>query len=153
MHPHIRRAGLADALAAGRLLHRFNTEFNEPTPEPEALAERLEELMRTGETAILLAGPEPAGLVVLRFRPAIWSKRLECYLAELYVIPEERRRGLGRALMTAAIELARAQGADWMDLGTEETDTAARALYESLGFINRHGGADGPVSYFYGREL
>jgi hypothetical protein len=40
-----------------------------------------------------------------------------------------------------------------MDLGTSEDDVAARALYESLGFTNREGGSDGPVNYFYQREL
>ena len=49
--------------------------------------------------------------------------------------------------------LARGRGADHMDLGTSEDDVAARALYESLGFRNREGRADGPVSYFYEREL
>jgi ribosomal protein S18 acetylase RimI-like enzyme len=102
---------------------------------------------------VLLGGPGPDGLAVLRFRPAIWSEGLECYLAELYVVPERRGRGLGRALMEAAIELARREGADTMDLGTGDDDHAARALYESLGFNNRGGKPDGPVNYFYEREL
>jgi ribosomal protein S18 acetylase RimI-like enzyme len=55
--------------------------------------------------------------------------------------------------MLAAIELARERGADHMDLGTSEADVAARSLYESLGFTNREGGADGPISYFYERDL
>jgi ribosomal protein S18 acetylase RimI-like enzyme len=44
-------------------------------------------------------------------------------------------------------------GADYMDLGTAETDVAARSLYESLGFSNREGKPDGPVNYFYERDL
>ncbi len=40
-----------------------------------------------------------------------------------------------------------------MDLGTSEDDVAARSLYESLGFDNRGGRPDGPVNYFYEREL
>jgi ribosomal protein S18 acetylase RimI-like enzyme len=90
---------------------------------------------------------------VLRFRPAIWTNALECYLAELYVVPERRGRGLGRALMQTAIEVARSQGADHMDLGTSDDDVAARALYESLGFSNREGKPDGPLNYFYERDL
>jgi ribosomal protein S18 acetylase RimI-like enzyme len=78
---------------------------------------------------------------------------LECYLAELYVVPDRRGQGLGRALMEAAIELARAEGADYMDLNTSEDDVAARALYESLGFTNREGRPDGPVMHYYEREL
>jgi ribosomal protein S18 acetylase RimI-like enzyme len=90
---------------------------------------------------------------VLRFRPAIWTEALECYLAELYVAPERRGQGIGRALMEAAMALARSEGATYMDLGTSEDDVAARALYESLGFSNREGRPDGPVNYFYEREL
>ena len=149
----VRRAEAADAETIGQLLHDFNSEFDEPTPGPGALGERVRELLASGEITVLLAGGGPDGVAVLRFRPAIWTDALECYLAELYVVPDRRRQGLGRALMTAAIELARREGADHMDLGTSEDDVAARALYESLGFSNREGGPDGPISYFYEREL
>ncbi|HWE33789.1 MAG TPA: GNAT family N-acetyltransferase [Solirubrobacteraceae bacterium] len=150
-----RRATAADAPAIGRLLYDFNTEFGEPTPSVEANGARIGELIAGGDTDVVLAAAngDPVGLAVLRFRPALWSTSLECYLAELYVAPEYRGDGLGRALMEAAIELARGRGADYMDLGTAETDTAARALYESLGFSNREGRPDGPVNYYYEREL
>src|SRR3954451_18506147 len=136
----VRRADDADADAVGRLLQDFNREYDEPTPEPAVIAGRVRALMDGGEMSVLLAGDGPDGLAVLRFRPSLWTEGLECYLAELYVVPDRRGQGLGRALMTAAIEEARAQGADHMDLGTSEDDVAARALYESLGFVNREGG-------------
>jgi ribosomal protein S18 acetylase RimI-like enzyme len=149
----VRPGQLADSDAIGRLLHEFNSEFDEPTPGADRLARRVRQLLADGEIVVLLAGTGPDGLAVLRFRPSIWSQALECYLAELYVVPDRRGQGLGRALMEAAIELAREQGADYMDLGTGEDDVAARALYESLGFDNRGGRRDGPVNYFYEREL
>jgi ribosomal protein S18 acetylase RimI-like enzyme len=149
----VRPATAADAADIGRLLHDFNTEYDEPTPGPERLAQRIEALMAAGDTAVLLGGAGPDGLAVMRFRPSIWSEALECYLAELYVVPARRGQGLGRALMNAAMELARETGADYMDLGTSEDDVAARALYESLGFSNREGKPDGPINYFYEREL
>jgi ribosomal protein S18 acetylase RimI-like enzyme len=150
--PPVRQAKAGDAQIIGKLLHEFNTEFGEPTPGPRFLAGRVRELLAGGELKVLL-GEAQAGLAVLRFRPGIWSERLECYLAELYVIPKRRGRGLGRALMVAAIELARREGADHMLLGTGEDDVIARALYESLGFSNREGRPDGPVNYFYELEL
>jgi len=149
----VRRAEVADADAVAKLLHDFNTEFDEPTPGPRALAERVRLLLGDGDTAILLGGAGPDGVAVLRFRPAIWTEALECYLAELYVVPDRRGQGLGRALMEAVIELAREEGAAHMDLGTGEDDVAARALYERLGFSNREGRPDGPVNFFYEREL
>jgi ribosomal protein S18 acetylase RimI-like enzyme len=149
----VNRAGIEDAENIGRLLHDFNSEYEERTPGPRALAERARQLLATDETIILLGGREPQGLAVLRFRPAIWMEALECYLAELYVVPDRRGQGLGRALMEAAIKLAREKGAAYMDLGTSEDDVAARALYESLGFSNREGRPDGPINLYYEREL
>jgi ribosomal protein S18 acetylase RimI-like enzyme len=149
----VREATDADADAVGRLLHDFNREFDEPAPEPSQLARRIRELVADGDTAVLVAGATPAGLAVLRLRKAIWSRALECYLAELYVVPPLRGQGIGRALMEAAIDLARARGADYMDLGTAEDDVAARRLYESLGFDNHEGKPGGPVNYYYERNL
>ena len=149
----VRFAGFRDAEVVGRLLHDFNSEFQEPTPGPRALAERVRSLLEAGEITVLLGGAGPHGLAVLRFRPALWSRALDCYLEELYVVPDRRGRGLGRALMEAAIEHARGRGAGHMDLGTSEDDVAARALYESLGFSNREGKPEGPLSLFYEREL
>ncbi len=149
----IRKAEAADAEAVGRLLHDFNTEYDEPTPGPRVLADRIRELLAGGDTVVLLGGAGPDGVAVLRFRTAIWTQTLECYLAELYVAPESRGQGVGRALMEAAMEAARRAGATYMDLATGEDDIAARALYESLGFSNRGGRPDGPVNYYYEREL
>jgi ribosomal protein S18 acetylase RimI-like enzyme len=149
----VRRAGVEDAEAVGRLLHDFNSEYDDYTPGPEAMAKRMAELLESGEVLVLLGGGGPDGLAVLRFRPSLWSESLDCYLEELYVVPDLRGRGLGQALMDAAIATARDQGAGYMDLGTAETDTAARALYEKMGFSRTEGKPDGPVNYFYEREL
>ena len=151
--PHlVRLADPDDAAVIGRLLYDFNREFDEPAPAPAALAERLRQLIEGGDTLVVLAGDGPEGLAVLRFRAAIWSDGLECYLAELYVVPARRGQGLGRALMEAALREARDRGADTMDIGVDEPDLAARGLYESLGFSNRSG-TDGPLMFVYEREL
>src|SRR4051794_17207301 len=104
----VRRADLADAGDIGRMLHDFNTEYEDVTPEPAEIAKRIRPLMESGETSVLLVGEGPDGLAVMRFRPSIWIEGLECYLAELYVVPELRGQGRGRAMMEAAMELARA---------------------------------------------
>jgi len=150
---NVRHAELADAEDIGRLLHDFNTEYEDVTPGPDVIAARLRPLMESGETLALLLGDGPDGLAVMRFRPSIWTEGLECYLAELYVVPALRGQGRGRALMEAAIQAARAKGADHMELNTGEDDVAARRLYESLGFSRSEGKPDGPVNYYYEREL
>jgi len=157
----VRRATTGDGPAIGQLLFDFNREFDEPTPAPGVLAERISSLIGDAEldddvadrTVVLLAGDAPPiGVAVLRFRPAIWSAGLECYLAELYVVPERRGQGAGRALLEHAVRLAREHGADTMDIGVDESDTVARRLYERLGFSNRSNG-DGDLMYVYERAL
>ena len=149
----IRRAEARDAAGIGRLLHDFNSEYEEPAPAVEELARTAAALLEAGEITVLLAGEGPDGLALLRFRPGLWSPGLETYLQELYVVPALRGQGIGRALLEGAVELARERGADSIDLNTGETDTAARALYESTGFTNREGGPDGPSMLFYEREI
>jgi ribosomal protein S18 acetylase RimI-like enzyme len=144
-------AGELDAV--GRLAHEFNEEFEEETPGPEVLAGRIGALVVTGEMEALLAGEGPDGFALLQFQATIWSAQPNCYLAELYVVPGRRGEGIGRALMDAALARARERGAGHMDLNTSEVDTAARGLYEGLGFANTEGGEDGPRMLYYERDL
>ena len=81
------------------------------------------------------------------------QSKADAYKTELYVVPERRGEGLGRALLEAAIEAGREAGAEVIDLNTSEDDTAAIALYESAGFTNREGGPEGPRMRYYERDL
>ena len=54
---------------------------------------------------------------------------------KLYVAPEARQTGAGRALMQAAGEHARQHGFARLDLSTAKTNHHAQALYESLGWV------------------
>jgi ribosomal protein S18 acetylase RimI-like enzyme len=149
----VRLASAADALAFGRLLHAFNVEFGETTPDAETIAERAARLIARGEVTVLFAGEGPDGFAELRFRPSLYTGALDAYLEELYVVPQRRGHGLGRALLEAAMDHARQRGAARIDLNTSMDDVAARALYESAGFTNREGGADGPQMLYYERDL
>jgi ribosomal protein S18 acetylase RimI-like enzyme len=149
----VRRGGVGDAGEIARLLHDFNTEYDEPTPGVERLTEIVTAMFAAGKITVLLAGEGPDGIAVLRFRTAIWTGEPEAHLQELYVVPALRGQGIGRALLEATMEAAREAGAAGIDLNTGETDTAARALYESSGFTNREGSPEGPSMLFYEREL
>jgi ribosomal protein S18 acetylase RimI-like enzyme len=151
----IRRATPGDADSVARLLNDFQVEYEEPSPGTEALEERYSDLIRNREMTVLLAGEGPDGFAQIRYRPWVYSAgpNAHAYLEELYVVPALRGKGIGRELLDAAMETARSEGATHMELGTSENDEAARALYESAGFTNREGKPDGPVMYFYEREL
>ncbi len=149
----IRRAAVADAAAVAQLLHDFNSEYEDFTPGVPTLTERLGELLESEEITVLLAGDPPQGFALFRLRPSLWSQAKDTHLEELYVAPEHRGQGIGGALLDRAIELARQLGADHFELTTGETDTEARALYESRSFTNHEGPPDGPRMLYYELDL
>jgi len=76
----VRRAGVDDAPEVARLLHDFNTEFDEPVPEVGLLARRVADFIERGEAIFLLAGAGPDGVAEIRFRPSIMTGELDAYL-------------------------------------------------------------------------
>ncbi|HEX6781101.1 MAG TPA: GNAT family N-acetyltransferase [Solirubrobacterales bacterium] len=148
----IREATVEDAVAIARLLHDFNTEYEEETPPVAELTRHAERMLGEGEMTVLLAGDGPDGLALLRFRPSVWTEKQEAYLQELYVVPGLRGNGIGEALMEAILATCRARGAAWIELNTGETDVAARGLYRKFGFTNEEG-PQGAAMLYYEREI
>jgi ribosomal-protein-alanine N-acetyltransferase len=58
----------------------------------------------------------------------------ELHINNIGVRPEARRRGVGRALLGACLEIAARKGARLAVLEVRASNAAARALYERLGF-------------------
>ncbi len=56
------------------------------------------------------------------------------YLYSLWLEPGMRGKGLGRALVSSAVEWARSQDARCVTLRVATTNAAAREVYEQLGF-------------------
>ena len=149
-----RIAGRGDAAEVAALLDRFQDEFDEYTPGAEALEPRVRDHIERGLSVFLLAGPPGVGVAQLRFREYLLTGKPMCYLEELYVVPDRRGEGHGRALMEVAMATARERGATTMELGTATNDTAARGLYESLGFTNLEKPGDPETAMlYYEREL
>jgi ribosomal protein S18 acetylase RimI-like enzyme len=151
---HIRIATGADAEEVAGLLDRFQREFDEYTPGVDVLVPRVRQHIARELSVFLLAGPPEVGVAQLRFREYLLTGAPIGYLEELYVVPERRGEGHGRRLMDAALELSRDRGATTLELGTALSDTAARGLYESLGFTNleKEGRPETQMLY-YEREL
>lgn len=57
-----------------------------------------------------------------------------CFITNIAVYPEFRRKGVGRALIKTAMVTAGSMGADFISLEVRKTNYAAISLYESLGF-------------------
>ncbi|HEY1133687.1 MAG TPA: GNAT family N-acetyltransferase [Nocardioides sp.] len=156
-----RVATATDAPDVAQLLRDFNAEYDDPAPAQEWLAERVAGLLAT-DTAVVLLDVEPAaaggvagphGLALLRFRRSLWEDADEAYLAELYVVPPLRGKGHGRGLLHAAMEHAHDRGATYLDLTTTNTDEAAVALYESVGFDRHERRGPEVTSYYFEIDL
>jgi ribosomal protein S18 acetylase RimI-like enzyme len=154
----IRRLDLRNVTAdeldlVGRLLHQLNLEVEDETPTPQVLAARVAELLGGGDTEIVLSEDPRGGLAVVRLRKAIWTPHLEATLVELYVTPDLRRSRLERQLVEAAMDEARARGADYMEVAVGSSDVRAREIYEDLGFDNHELGSDDALALHYSRPL
>ena len=68
------------------------------------------------------------------FHEDTWSASPACYLQDLYVDPAQRGAGHGRRLIETAAAAARAAGASAPYWLTHESNAAARALYDKLGW-------------------
>lgn len=81
------------------------------------------------------ADDEPIGIAHLVFHLATWSGASSCYLEDLYV--DRRRRGgqVARALFDAAYAYAQETGADRVYWHTQQYNSAARSLYDTVGHL------------------
>jgi len=79
------------------------------------------------------------GIVHFLYHRSTWTVSDYCYLQDLFTAEEARGRGVGRALIEAVYERARADGAARVYWLTHETNTDAQALYDKVasrsGFI------------------
>ena len=66
------------------------------------------------------------------FRPSTWTETDYCYLEDLFVDPNIRGKGIGRALMNKVVELARQKKSKRVYWTTQEFNKTARVLYDSI---------------------
>jgi GNAT superfamily N-acetyltransferase len=75
------------------------------------------------------------GIVNMVFHRSTWSPTWYCYLEDLFVAPDARGKGVGRALIEATYAEADRRGASRTYWATHEKNVTARALYDQLGQI------------------
>jgi GNAT superfamily N-acetyltransferase len=74
----------------------------------------------------------PVGLAHILFHRSTWSPTHYCYLEDLFVDPERRLKGAGRALIEATYKEADARGCTRTYWATQEFNYRARALYDQV---------------------
>ena len=142
--PNVFRAAAAHAEVVGRLLFDFNAEFDAPGPDAEELGARFEWMLEREDVIVLLAGNDrdPTGFALVTLRPTPYYDGPLAQLEELYVRPGLRGRGLGTALLEAAMRLVRGRHGGEVHINVDEVDTDARRFYERHGFVNIEPGVD-----------
>ena len=66
------------------------------------------------------------------FRPSTWTETDYCYLEDLFVDPNIRGKGIGRALMKKVFDLAKEKNSKRVYWTTQEFNKTARVLYDSI---------------------
>ena len=118
------------------LVGEFRDWWGYDGPSDESIGRSVARLLADENTEFLLGESvgEAAGFCQLRYRYGLWLESEDCLLEDLFVREGARGTGLGRDLVEAAVERARARGCGRVELDTNEGNAAALALYESLGF-------------------
>jgi GNAT superfamily N-acetyltransferase len=116
--------------------------FYESELAPEITEATFQRLLDPGEPMYALVAERDGallGIVQCVLHRATWSLTHYCYLEDLFVAPEARGSGVGRALIEAVYARADALGATRTYWLTQETNATARALYDRVaryaGFI------------------
>lgn len=80
-------------------------------------------------------GGEAVGLVHVIFHRHCWRVEGTCYLQDLYVAPEARGMGAGRALIEAVYAEADRRGVPSVYWLTQEFNRTARQLYDRIATV------------------
>jgi GNAT superfamily N-acetyltransferase len=90
---------------------------------------------RLGALLLARAGGRAVGLAYLAYTWTLEHGGKAAWLEELYVVPDRRSRGVGTALLRAALDQARAAGCKAVDLEVEADHARAAHLYAREGFV------------------
>lgn len=132
----VRRGTSRDAETIVRLI-RGLAEYEKLAHECEATVARIRRhgfgARRYFETLICERGDEAIGFALYFFTYSTFMARPTLYLEDLFVVPAERGRGAGRALLVRLARVAARQGCGRMEWAVLDWNTPSIRFYESLG--------------------
>jgi ribosomal protein S18 acetylase RimI-like enzyme len=132
----VRNAEPADRAIVHALLTAQLIEHDLPA-ESDRIDRGLDAAFRAGSAAWLLLAErvgKPVGVLLANQIVSVEKGGESLWIEELYVIPEARRAGVARAILTHVLEEARRRGLRALDLEVVRTQSAALALYRAAGF-------------------
>ena len=120
--------GLAEPLAL------LEEALRDGDPVPEDFVDRLRKAVEAGDVEVLAARSEDQilGVALLAYRLNVSAGERFASVEDLYVRPEARRRGVGRALLEAVDELCAERGISYVEAQVEEKE--AQQFYAALDY-------------------
>jgi GNAT superfamily N-acetyltransferase len=131
----VRPAHGGDLEALARLFEAYRAFYKAP-PDAEAARRFLSARLELGDSRLFLALRENRAIGFTQLYPSFSSLSMQrlWILNDLFVAPEARGGGAGTALMAAAAEFARTDGAKGLVLATQVENLTAQSLYHRMGY-------------------
>lgn len=127
------RADVPIILQLIRDLATYERAPNEVTATEAGLAEVLFGQKPSAEVVLAFAGDNPVGFAVFFQNFSTWLGRPGIYLEDLFVKPEMRGRGYGRALLVHLAQIARNRNCSRMEWAVLDWNEPAIQFYRKLG--------------------
>jgi GNAT superfamily N-acetyltransferase len=110
--------------------------FYRAEPEPERAHAFLKERLERDESVIFLATIDGEAVGFTQLYPLFGSIVMQriWLLNDLFVAPQARKHGVGRALLERAKQFGQEVGAQRLELRTEVTNLTAQSVYEGHGW-------------------
>jgi GNAT superfamily N-acetyltransferase len=132
----IRAARLSDVpiiLQLIRDLATYERAPNDVTATEEQLIDVLFGKKPAAEVLLAFEGAEPVGFAVFFHNFSTWLGRAGLYLEDLFVKPEHRGKGYGRALLVDLAKIAHERGCGRMEWAVLDWNEPAIEFYRKLG--------------------
>jgi len=148
---HIRTAGPADMPALLALFRGFMDYLGDPSPPDASLADAIAPVFTDPSAAILIGAidGEPVAYAHVRTYYSVWMAAPECFLEDLFVYEHRRDGGIGRQMLAAVFDWAKARACRRVRLDTNEGNERGIHLYESVGFSCTRDSYEGGHQRYY----
>ena len=143
--PLVRRAELGDADALAALGHALNVQQGDPSTNFTAEAVRRDGFGEASKFEAWVAEVDGQTVGYALFVPAAYETgyaKAGVYVQDVFVVPEARQRGVGRALMAAVAADARRRGLEFVWWASRTWNTESYAFFRTLATVEE------PVSAF-----
>ena len=138
MAPAFRPATPADLATVLALMRLFYSEGGSPyDAEAEAALRALLADPGLGRVLLMEEEGKAVGYLVVAFGYSLEFRGRDAFVDELYVVPSNRGRGLGREALRVAEERFREAGVRALHLEVHPDNAPARRLYASAGYADR----------------